>query len=65
MGIRAVVSTQTPLVRFKLSMEELLIKYGEADCVDVEAMDAEDYQKSPGGRDGHGWTHGFLAYKER
>lgn len=30
-------------------MEELLIKYGEADCVDVEAMDAEDYQKSPGG----------------
>lgn len=32
-----------------MSMEELLIKYGEADCMDVEAMDAEDYQKSPGG----------------
>jgi len=49
MGIRAVISTQTPLVRFRASMEDILIKYGESDCIDVESMDPEDYQKSPGG----------------
>lgn len=50
-GLGLCVNTQTPLIRFKLSYEELLEKYGELKYpIDVSYLERDvDYQPSPGG----------------
>ncbi len=50
-NLRLCINTQTPLIRFKISYEDLLEKYGELKTpIDISYLEKDvDYQFSPGG----------------